>query len=148
MEILPTLERPGVMRFLPMNPRDTQGRAGTTYLYSWVTLFPRFSFLPLWAQNTMAWMPALRGAWDRHTLKPLTNQTGGRLGPGVGKERLRGYGGGQPEGGRWGRWPVTPASKNLSFQQVGGEAGFLYGSRRAQALGWTHRIRHTAKAIM
>lgn len=118
-----------------MNPWDTHGRAGTTYLYSGVTLFPRLSFLPLWAQNTMAWMPTLRGAWDRHTLKPVTNQTRGRLDPGVGKEHLRGYGAGQPEGRRWDRWPVTPAFKNLSFQHGGGEAGILHGSCRAQALG-------------
>lgn len=63
-------------RFLSNSPPDTKGRAGATYLHSWVTFLPGFSFLPLWAQNTMAWMPALGVAWDRHTLKSFKTKPG------------------------------------------------------------------------
>lgn len=54
----------------------TQKAEQATYLHSWVTLLPGFSFLSLWAQNTMAWMPALAVAWDRHTLKLFKTKPG------------------------------------------------------------------------
>lgn len=93
----------GVTRSPSNNPCDTSRRAGTTYLHSWVTLLPGFSFLSLWAQNNMAWVPALGGSWERDTLKSVTNLTSTRLGLDISKDHLGGCRGSWPEGRRPGQ---------------------------------------------
>lgn len=128
MEILPTLERPGVMRFLPMNPQDTKRQSRHHLPLLLGHPFPQVLLSPPVGTKHHGVDASTQGSLGQtHPQicdKPDGRQTRPRRWQGT-PQRLWG---GQPEGRRWGRWPVTPAFQNLSFQHVGGEAGILSGS--------------------